>query len=142
MNIPFNIKFVLFDESKEVSQNEKEIRKNLIYNNFRYIIKEVFDNDANYKWLDRTEASVSSIDENKQLRLRFDTLHNENKKYQYSLHFHQIHTGSKEYFTIEELKYISDKIKIGLETFLHYEIDFPTIYIETNNYILEQYLGI
>jgi hypothetical protein len=132
MTFPFNIKIVIFDENKELLKKQKEIRKELIMDNMRYIFKELFNKDTNYKWLDRMEASVSSIDENKQLRLRFDTSHNENKKYQYSLHFHQKHTGSKEYFTIEELKYISDKIKIGLETFLHYEIDEPIIYIQTN----------
>jgi hypothetical protein len=31
---------------------------------------------------------------------------------------------------MEELKHISRKIKIGLEEFLHYEIDEPIFYIK------------
>jgi hypothetical protein len=66
------------------------------------------------------------------LRLSIDTLHLESKKYQHSINFNQNHSSSKEYFTMEELKYISSKIKIGLQIFLHYEIDEPIIYIQTN----------
>lgn len=127
MNLPFNIKFVIFDENKPISKTQEKLKETIIWENLRDIIKELFNTDDNFKFLDRAEASVCSIDENKQLRLRLDT--NILKKYQHSLHFHQKHSGSKEYFTIEELKYISNRIKNGLEEFLHYEIDEPIIYI-------------
>jgi len=127
MNLPFNIKFTIFDENKPISKTQEKLKETIIWENLRDIIKELFNTDDNFKFLDRAEASVCSIDENKQLRLRLDT--NNLKKYQHSLHFHQKHSGSKEYFTIEELKYISYKIKNGLEDFLHYEIDEPIIYI-------------
>jgi hypothetical protein len=130
MNYPFNIEFIIFDENKEVSQKQKETRKQLIWDNLRYIIKEVFNDDDHYIFLDRVEASVSSNDEKKQLRLSIDTLHIESKKYQHSIHFNQNHCSSKEYFTMKELKYISGKIKNGLEEFLHYKIDEPIFYIK------------
>jgi hypothetical protein len=130
MNYPFKIEFIVFDENKELSQKQKEIKKQIIWDELRVIIKNVFNNDNNYKWLDRMEASVSSNDEKKQLRLSIDTLHVESKKYQHSIFFNQNHSCSKEYFTMEELKYISGKIKNGLEDFLHYKIDEPIIYIE------------
>jgi hypothetical protein len=124
MNYPFKIKFIIVDENKELT-----IKQNLL-KHFRQILKELFNNDQNYKFLDRVEASVSSIDENKQLRLTMDIHHNF-----HSLIFHQRHSSVKEYFKIEELKYISEKIQIGLEDFLRYKIDSPIIYIETD-YIL------
>lgn len=130
MNCPFNVKFAIFDENKETTKKQTELRKKLIWDDMRNIIKNSFDNDDNYKWLDRVEASVSSNDEKKQLRLSIDTFHIESKKYQHSIYFNQKHSCSKEYFTIEELKYISSKIKFGLEVFLHYEIDEPIFYIE------------
>lgn len=83
MNYPFNIEFVIFDENKEVSVSQKETRKQLIWENLRFIIKKVFNDDDYYNFLDRVEASVSSND-----------------------------------------------IKIGLEEFLHYEINESVFYIE------------
>ena len=134
MNLPFNIKFTIFDENKPISKTQEKLKETIIQENLRDIIKELFNADDNFKFLDRAEASVCSIDENKQLRLGLDTnnLKNINTPCIFiknTLHFHQKHSGFKEYFTIEELKYISYKIKNGLEEFLHYEIDEPIIYI-------------
>jgi hypothetical protein len=134
MEYPFKIKFVIFNENDKVLKKEEKIRQSLIYNDLKEILKVVFANDINYKYLDRVEAAVSSMDENKQLRLFFDTGHEILKKYQHSLHFHQDHNNCKNNFTIEELKYISNKIKIGLEQFLHYEIDNPIIYMEIDDF--------
>lgn len=132
MNYPFNIEFVIFDENKEITKNQTKLKKKLIWDDLRDIIKEIFNNDNNYKWLDRIEAAVSSNDEKRQLRLPICTSKIECKKYQHSIHFNQNHTASKEYFTMEELKYISGKIKNGLEVFLHYEINEPIIYINVD----------
>lgn len=135
MEHSFNVKFIIFDENKPVTNKQKTLRKTIIYDKLREILQNVFKNDENYKFLDRVEASVSSIDENKQLRLRFDTPHIILNQYHHSLHFHQTHSGSKKKFTIEELKYISNMIKIGLEDYLNYKIDNPIIYIEVDDLI-------
>lgn len=39
-------------------------------------------------------------------------------------------SSSQEYFNLEELKIISEKIKNELETFLHYQIDESIINID------------
>jgi len=98
MNLSFNIKFTIFDENKLISKTQEKLKKTTIWEYLRDIIKELFNIDDNLKFLDRAEAYVCSIDENKQLRLRLDTQNL--KKYQHSLHFHQEHSGSKDYFTI------------------------------------------
>lgn len=135
MEYSFNVKFIIFDENKQVTDTQKSLRKMIIYDDLREILKKVFNNDENYKFLDRVEASVSSIDENKQLRLRFDTQHINSNQYHHSLHFSQTHSGCKKNFAIEELKYITNRIKIGLEDYLNYKIDNPIIYIEVDDLI-------
>ena len=136
MNIPFNIKFTIFDENKPLTQKQIKIRNNLIdLNNIDNDIKKILKNsiiDFNeYKFLDRVEPSISSIDEKKQLRMKLSYI--VNNKYTHSLHFSQKHSQCKEYFLIEELKNISNRIKNELEEYLHYEIDTPILYIETDD---------
>lgn len=132
MNLPFNVKFTIFNENKPMTKKQQQLKENLIQNELKNIIMETFSDDENFKFLDRCEASVCSIDENKQLRLQFDDMNNLNKK-QPSFHFHQQHSQCKIFLTMEELKYVSNKIKDGLEKFLCYEIDDPIIYININN---------
>ena len=128
MNYRFKIKFTIFEECKEVSQKQKEIKKELMWDKLRVIIRDVFNNDNNYKWLNRAEASVSSNDETKQLRLSIDSALIESVIEPHSIIFNQYHSSGT--FTMEELKYISVKIKNGLENFLHYEINDPIFYLE------------
>ena len=128
MNLPFRVKYAIFDENKEVSKKQKELKYKLLWTDLSDILKNVFEGDDNYKWMDRAEASICSIDETKQLRSNIGTIYVDCKKHQHSLHFNQQHT--KEYFSIDELKYILSKIKSGLEHFLGYEINEPIIYIE------------
>ena len=131
MNLPFSIKFFIFNEHENTTKKQNELRKSMIVGEIlKNMLKNAFVNDNNYKFLDRVEPSISSIDEKKQLRLRIDSNHKESRQYQHSLHFHQEHCARKEYFSIDELKYISHKIKIELEEFLNYEIDDSIIYIE------------
>jgi len=133
MNIPFNLKFTIFDENKDVSKKQKKIRKDLIDFKLKNIIKNLFNENDNYKFLDRDEPSLSSLDEKKQLRLLFeDIIINDLKKYEHSLHFHQLESWDHTFFTLKELKYIGSKIKTELEELLQYEIDEPVIYIETS----------
>ena len=82
-----------------------------------------------YKFLDRVEPSISSIDETKQLRLAWS----QSDQYKYSLYFNQRHSCCKEYFSIEELKNISNRIKNELDEYLHYDIGMPILYIELDD---------
>jgi len=140
MSLPFNIKFTIFDENKPLTQKQINIRNNLIdSNNIDNDMKKILKNIINlysytsfdFKFLDRIEPSISSIDEKKQLRMNLTFLLNE--KYPHSLHFSQKHSQSKEYFSLEELKNISNRIKNELEEYLHYEIDTPILYIEIDD---------
>jgi hypothetical protein len=134
MSYPFKVKFVIFDENKKVSITQQGVRRDLLWNNsLRDIIRKVFENDGNYKWLDRVEAAVSSIDEQKQLRVTVDSPHLDWAEYQHYIYFNQYQSHSNNYFTMEELKYISIRIKYGLEEYLGYEIDEPIIYIEAGD---------
>jgi hypothetical protein len=128
----FNLKFTIFDENEEVSEAQKKLRFSLMEYYMGDIISKAFINEYNYKRLYRIEASISSFDEKKQLTLKRDGLEGF-KKYQHSLHFCQLNEGNN--FTIEELKFIAYKIKIGLEEFLGYEIDDPIIYLEVNDFM-------
>jgi hypothetical protein len=140
MSLPFNIKFTIFDENKPLTQKQINIRNNLIdSNNIDNDMKKILKNIINlysyqsfdFKFLDRIEPSISSIDEKKQLRMNLTFLLND--KYTHSLHFSQKHSQSKEYFSLEELKNISNRIKNELEEYLHYEIDTPILYIEIDD---------
>ena len=91
------------------------------------LIESSFNNDDNFQFLYRCEPAISSIDETKQLRL--ENYVNCTSHY---LHFDQSHSDDN--FTIEELIYISNKIKNGLEELLHYEIDEPIIYIGVDEF--------
>lgn len=129
MNYKFKVEFAIFDKERRLSETQLNLRKSLMRKRIlNDILKNEFKNDENYKYLDRSEASISSIDETKQLRLQLDNYIGQTR-YEHSLHFHQNHSCSSSFFTFEELKYISYKIKNALEVYLKYEIDEPIIYI-------------
>ena len=118
MNFPFYVKFVIFDQHKNVTKEQQNIKKQL-HEDLNEIFKNTFNDkdDDNLKFLDRCEAAVSSINEIKQLRLC--NWFNKVDIHPHSIVFHQLHCHNEEYFTIEELKYISHKIKHELELYLH-----------------------
>ena len=135
MRTRFNIQFVIFDEDKNEDVYSMHMHSHIFENMLTNRLKEAFINDEHYKFLETPcpMRVLSSIDEKKQLRLRFSEdyyVHFDFKRHQHSLHFQQLHSNSQEYFNLEELKIISAKIKKELETFLHYQIDEPIIYID------------
>lgn len=118
MNIPFNIKFLIFDENKPVTKNQlkiinKLIDMNNIDNDMKKILKNSITGLDQYKFLDRLEPSICSLDEKKQLRMSF-TMYNGDKN-QHSIYFNQQHSQCIEYFSIEELTNISNRIKNEIE---------------------------
>ena len=134
MNIPFNIKFTIFNEVKPLTKKQIQIKNKLIDmnnkdNDMKKILKYAISELNDYKFLDRIEPSISNIDETKQLRMSLHHCFNR-KEYQHSLIFDQYQ--GKEYFSIEELKIITKSIKNELEEYLHYEID-TFLYIEIDN---------
>lgn len=134
--IPFNIKFVIFDENKPLTQKQIKIRNKLIDmnnidNDMKKILKNSISNLSEYKFLNRLEPSIATIDEQKQLRMMLGYI--VNNQYSHSVHFSQKHSQCKKYFSIEELKNISNNLKKELEEYLHYEIDTPILYINIDD---------
>ena len=129
MNMQFNIKFTIFDENLPLTKKQIQLRNNLSDDDMKQILKNAIIGLNDYKFLDRVEPSISSIDEKKQLRLTMSP----SDQYKYSLYFNQRHSSCKEYFSIEELKNISNRIKNELEEYLHYEIGMPILYIELDD---------
>jgi hypothetical protein len=134
--IPFKIKFAIFDESKTLTKKQIEIMKSLLdvfdddYDNvLKKILKQSISDLPNYKFLSRMEPAISTIDEKTQLRHTWI----QPNTYKHSLHFNQCHSSCEKYFTIEELKTISNRIKTNLEEYLHFEILEVVIYLEVDD---------
>ena len=98
MNYPFKIKFTIFDENKVVSKKKQKLKQNIMDYGLKDLIKSSFNNDDNFQFLNRCEPAISSIDENKQLRLE-----NSFNCISHYLHFDQSHSDDN--FTIEEFIY-------------------------------------
>ena len=130
-NIRYNIKFSIFSGNK--GQTKEQIKiiiakltdESNFDNDLKKILKRSIAGLTDYKFLDRYEPAISSFDERKQIRL---TWRGPNK-YEHSLHFNQLHSQSKEYFSIDELKTITNRIKTELEEYLMFEIDTPILYV-------------
>ena len=116
----FDIEFIIFDPQKIITEEKKNFKDKLINDDLLKILSFAIEDLENYKILDRMEPSISSIDENIQLRLKYITLESDMNKH--SLFFYQNNNESY-YFEIDELIKISKRIKKELEEYLHYEID-------------------
>jgi len=116
----FDIEFIIFDPQKIITEENKNFKDKLINDDLLKILSFAIEDLENYKILDRMEPSISSIDENIQLRLKYITLESDMNKH--SLFFYQNNNESY-YFEIDELIKISKRIKKELEEYLHYEID-------------------
>jgi hypothetical protein len=116
----FNIEFIIFNQNEIITKTDKKIKDKLINNDLSQILSLAIKDLQNYKILDRMEPSISSIDENIQLRLRY--LSKEYDMNKDSLFFYQ---NNKEghYFEIDELIEISKRIRKELEWYLHYTIE-------------------
>jgi len=64
MNIPFKIKFTIFDENRPLTKKQIKIKNNLIdMNDMKKILKNVISGLNDVKFLDRCEPSICSLDE-------------------------------------------------------------------------------
>lgn len=124
MNENFSLEFIIF--RGELSKKQKDIYDKLIWSSddFKLILSNLEIN--NIKLLDRYEPSISSLDEKKQLRLDISGP----TRSDYRIIFTQEHSSSKEYFSIDELKIISKKIKDELVEYLGYDFYDPILFLE------------
>lgn len=116
----FDIEFIIFDPQKIITEENKNFKDKLINDDLLKILSFAIEDLENYKILDRMEPSISSIDENIKLRLKYITPESDMNKH--SLFFYQ-NNNEFYYFEIDELIKISKRIKKELEEYLHYEID-------------------
>jgi hypothetical protein len=58
MNLPFNIKFVIFDENNDLTRDQKGIRIKLVDNDIEKILKYAISTLNEYKFLDRVEPAT------------------------------------------------------------------------------------
>ena len=121
---PFSVKFKIFNNC-QLSIEQQEIRGK-ICDDFHLILKNsIGEFSDKYKYLERCEPSISSIDENKQLRMCFNSFMNTRKDLSQYIIFNQ--AESNEIFSLEEIK-----IKQEIEEYLHYGID-AFIYIDIDD---------
>ncbi len=94
-----------------------ELRSRAVESNksLRDTIRDAFKDETRYKFIDKGEATIASIDEHKQLRSDFFP-----DNYGICLHFRQGYT--KEYFTPDEFNYLTAKLKRVLDTYVRFEI--------------------
>jgi len=131
MNYSFGVKFKIFNiyplTKKELNIREKLCEK--FHNIFKTIVIDLSDK---YKYLERFEPAISSLDERKQLRMNITSLLNQDKTESCYLEFNQ-RQNAGEYFSLEELKFICQRIKQELEeNYLTYEIQEPMVFIYTD----------
>lgn len=62
MNIPFKIKFTIFDENRPLTKKQIKIKNNLIID-MKKILKNVISGLNDVKFLDRCEPAICSLDE-------------------------------------------------------------------------------
>ena len=126
---PFSVKFKIFNNC-QLSIEQQKIREKLC-DDFHLILKNSINEYSNtYKYLERCEPSISSIDENKQLRMCFNSFMNTNKDLTQYIIFTQ--NEGNENFSLEEIKVICQQIKQEIEEYLHYGID-AFIYIDIDD---------
>ena len=133
MSYPFSVKFRIFYDyhltKKDVNLRQKICKE--FHSIFKVIVEDFSDK---YKYLDRFEPSLCSLDEKKQLRMNFSSMLNQDKTQSCYIIFHQHHSCCQEYFGLDELKLISQRIKKELEdNYLPYEIDEPVLFIRADD---------
>jgi hypothetical protein len=144
MNYPFRLKFMIIDIEKTKPKNksffnlfiknEKSQINTLIDISIHNLLKNTFEKDKYFYYIYTNESIISSKDNKNQLRIYWSSPYSPYifnfKKYLHVLHFYQILNDDNEYFSIEELKYISLKIKYAISQYLGYEIPNPIMYID------------
>ena len=132
MNYSFSVKFKIF-YYYPLTKKDLNLRQKLC-EDFHSILKTiVIDFSDKYKYLERCEPSISSLDEKKQLRMDFTSMLNQDKTQSCYLEFNQRQSYG-EYFSMEELKLICQRIKQELEEkYLSYEIEEPILFIHIDD---------
>jgi len=132
MNYSFSVKFKIFYHYP-LTTKELKLRE-ILCEDFHTILKTIVEDFSDkYKYLERCEPSISSLDEKKQLRMDFCSMLNQDETQSCYLIFDQKQSHG-EYFSLEELKVICQRIKQQLEeNYLPYDIQEPMLFIHTDD---------
>jgi hypothetical protein len=130
---PFDIEIILFNKNDDFTPETIVVRDKLLNKDIYEVIQIAIDNLQNkykVKISNNKVPIILSHDEKKELTLLSLPLI-DLPKYKYSLYFVQKQLNNQ-YFTISELKEITDKLKDVFEEYLGYEIDDPIIFLDTS----------
>ena len=144
MIYPFKIKFVIINEYKK---KEFKLFKNLLstkissvpninnlVENINKILESEFNNDSYFNFINEKTITINSKCNEKKLLMYWSSeylpYHHDYKIYHQNLNFFQPTIDVKQFLSINELKYISKKIKNAIEKYLGYQINNPIIYLE------------
>jgi hypothetical protein len=125
----FDLEFVIFDKNKPISHIQRKIRNDLFNIDLHKILENIYRDDKDFKYLYKCEPAISTKDEKKQLRCSLNKFLNSSLEFSHSIYFDQNESEKNNYFTLEELKNITKKIKPALEEYLGYKIN-SFIYIK------------
>lgn len=139
MNQPFSIKFQIFYHSS-ITENDLRTRQELCQELHTILKNIISDSPDKYKYLNRCEPAISSLDEKKQLRMCEQSYLNPIKEEAKYIEFNQSQSYG-EYFSLQEIKMFSQKIKEELDKYLldnsfFYRINDPIIYYEIDDPII------
>lgn len=119
----FEIELYLFDPYKEFTEETgTKLREIMKYEGtMKIILQKAVDKLPGMKRLDRAEHGISTIDEKKQLRVRWwlENLHRFSKSQSRSPHAIYFANYGEENFTLSEMKNIASIIKKEIEEIIH-----------------------
>jgi hypothetical protein len=115
----FKVQFLIFDQYKKITQEQRKLRQKLIDEDLmKIIIPNVVKLLPQYKCLDRLEPNISSLDENYQLRLDMEEILSESTTTEYMLRFNQSQCKTG-YFKYEDLKNLTLTIQKLLSIYIY-----------------------
>ena len=120
----YKVIFNIYDGNKKVSSKQKDLANSTdSYNTIKDMLKNLFTINSKYKFVEETQT-ITTFDDKKQLKYY---MHYDHDKKMVSIIF--IQNTSSSFFTINELKHITELIYYNLQHFLECKLDEPVIYL-------------
>jgi hypothetical protein len=123
MNHPYKVKIDIYDGNNIRSPKQKELSSTNCYDKIKNIIKDIFAINSKYKFVEETQT-INTHDDQKQIKYY---IYYDHDKKTISIIFIQICIST--FFTINELKHITELVYYNLQHFLECKLDEPVIYL-------------
>jgi len=129
MVLPFQIEFTIFDPRERLTHRQIDLKRKLLKVDLHNIVQDVVGklDSTKFKYIRRYEATIASLDENKQLRSYYQTNLKHMGLRDHCIYFHQFQSNGT--FLNDELLEVSRALKYGLEGYLEYKIDDPRVFV-------------